>query len=206
MLESAERVRNRDLTRLGFEWDENRCSPEFREILDPSHPLVIIDTSSLGREERCFGGSLRNVDEATLVAKIVKEFCRSYRRNGREVRSSDIAALSPYSGQVGCIQQLLDRLQLGRSATTMTVYRSQGREWPCVLLSLVWNDPRGFIGFLGDPRLRAQLYVGCSRAQAKLIVLMSYNCFQRYEDFHNLLNTSSAHHIEARPEWVRGTT
>jgi len=203
MLESAERVRDLDLLGRGFEWDESRCSPELREILDPSHPLVIVNTSSFGMERRCFGGSVMNVDEAIFVTRIVREFCRSYRRNGKEIDSSDLAILSPYSGQVGYVQQLLRRHGLERYATTITVYRSQGREWPCVILSLVWNNPRGFIGFLQDPRLRAQLYVGCSRAESKLIVLMSYDCFQHYEDFRNLWETSSAYHVEARQEWVR---
>ena len=202
MLESAERVRDLDLTGRGFEWDRNRCSPELREILDPSHPLVIVDTSNLGGQRRCFGGSVMNMDEAMLATKIVREFCRCYRRNGRRINHSDLAVLSPYSGQVGYIQQLLRRGQL-ENTTTVTIYRSQGREWPCVILSLVWNDPRGFIGFLADPRLRAQLYVGCSRAQSKLIVLMSYECFHRYEDFRNLWETDTAYHIEARQEWVR---
>lgn len=200
-LESGDEVKNRDLTHpdLGFEWNEYRCSSEFREILDPQNPLVIVDTSRLSEEERCFGGSLRNNDEAKYATRIAMAFYNSYRRNSRELTSSDLKILSPYSGQVGLIQQLLNREGLSGEFCT-TIYRSQGREYPCVIISFVRNNPGNFIGFLGEPKLRAQAYVGCSRAQGKLVILLSHKCFggRGYRDFDYLCRTKTAHHVEVR--------
>jgi len=201
-LESAEAVRRRDLTHpeLNFRWNENACPQDLREIVSPSYPFVIVDTSGLGREERCFGGSLRNDDEAELATRIAMAIYESYSRNGRRLtpsEPSDFKVLSPYSGQVGSIQQ---RLPPELRGFCTTIYRSQGREYPCVIISFVWNDPNGFIGFLQDPRLRAQTYVGCSRAQGKLVALLSHRCFQGHRDFDYLCRTASAHRVEARPQ------
>ena len=198
-LESAEGVRHRDLTEpeLDFRWNENACPPDLREIVSPLYPFVIVDTSRLGREQRCFGGSLRNDDEAELATRIAMAVYGSYSRNGRRLSPSDFHVLSPYSGQVGSIQQRLPP-ELRGSCTT--IYRSQGREYPCVIISFVWNDPSGFIGFLQDPRLRAQTYVGCSRAQGKLVILLSRRCFQGHRDFDYLCGTRSAHQVEVIPQ------
>ena len=198
-LETAEEVRHRDLAdpELGFSWNQNACPPNLREIVSPLHPFVIVDTSRLGREQRCFGGSLRNDDEADLATRITMAFYESYSRNSRRLSPSDFAVLSPYSGQVGNIQQMLPT-ELRGSCTT--IYRSQGREYPFVILSFVWNDPGGFIGFLQDPRLRAQTYVGCSRAQGKLVILLSRRCFDGHRDFDYLCGTRSAHHVEVTPQ------
>jgi len=204
-LQSSERVRHRDLMGLGFEWHRSECPTQavtstgillpLREILDPSYPLVIVDTSELGRERRCFGGSLLNVDEAECAVRIATAFYESYTRNGRRLNpSEDFQILSPYTGQVGIIQESLP--QELRSACT-TIYRAQGREYPCVIISFVWNHPDGFIGFLREPELQPHTYVGCSRAQGKLIILLSRDCFigRGHRDFDFLFQTRNAHII-----------
>jgi len=198
-LRSSDSVRDRDLTSdpFNFRWREVSSGEEVsREIFDPQHALVIVDTSNLGREEVTVGGSKRNRDEAGLAARIAIEFNRSFQtEDGIHLTPM---VLTPYSGQVREIRNMLPP-DLQECCTT--IYRSQGREYPCVIVSFVWNNPAGFIGFLEDFRLRAQTYVACSRAQAKLVVLMSRHCFidvGGHADFVELYNTRTAHLVRAR--------
>lgn len=198
-IETAHNVQDRDLEDpfFGFSWDEKAVpDEELRDIIDPQYPLVIVDTDRLGgTEERTFGGSLRNVAEASLTVELAKAIYNSYETNdGKHMKPM---LLSPYSAQVGEIRrQLLNERGLKDACTT--VYRAQGREYPCVILSFVRNNPQGFIGFLAEPSLRAQTYVACSRAQGKLIVLLSRQTFvgHGHLDFEYLDNTQSAHKVE----------
>lgn len=198
-IETPKNVQDRDLEDpfFGFSWDEQAVSDEeLRDIVDPQYPLVIVDTDGLGgTEKRTFGGSIKNVAEAGLAVEIAKAIYNSYKTdNGKHLKPM---ILSPYSAQVGEIRrQLFNERGLKKSCTT--IYRAQGREYPCVILSFVRNNPQGFIGFLAEPSLRAQTYVACSRAQGKLIVLLSRQTFvgHGHLDFEYLDGTKSAHKVE----------
>jgi hypothetical protein len=199
-LRTGPTVMNRDLTsdseNLGFEWRRSETDDWMNEILDPSHPLVIVDTSNLRQEEVAPGGSKRNSEEAGLAARIAIGFSRHFRN--REGTHLVPMILTPYAGQV---REIRNALPPDLQESCATIYSAQGREYPCVIISFVWNNPSGFVGFLEDFRLRAQTYVACSRAQAKLVVLMSKRCFVDvggHVDFIALYNTPTAHHVEAR--------
>ena len=69
----------------------------------------------------------------------------------------------------------------------MTIYKAQGREYPFVIVSFARKNPIQTIGFLAEPELRAQTYVACSRAMAKLVLLFSFSTFQGYPDYATLL-------------------
>jgi hypothetical protein len=64
----------------------------------------------------------------------------------------------------------------------------------------------GWIGFLKEPELRPLTYVACSRAQAKLIILLSFSTFlgHGYRDFEFLIDRcgSNALIINAEPRGV----
>lgn len=193
-LETSEKVRDRDLEMFGYRWRKSNVSEKLREVLDPSHPFVIIDTHRAGTHSRTFPSqSLENEGEAKLAADIATSLHDSFiKANGEHLCPT---ILSPYTAQVGRIRQFLPR-ELREHCTT--IFSSQGREYPCVIISFVWNDPRGFIGFLQEPQLRAQVYVGCSRAQAKLVVLYSRDCFvsKGHQDFDLLDRTDSAYRTD----------
>ncbi|MEM2522798.1 MAG: AAA domain-containing protein [Candidatus Bathyarchaeia archaeon] len=197
-IETSPRVRDRKLTspQFGFQWNDSVASdPVLREILDPDKPFVIINTDNLNaHEEVCYRGSIKNTAEARLAATIAKAFYESYQTvDGTRLHPT---ILSPYSAQVVEISRYLPP-HLQDKCTT--IFRAQGREYPCVIISFVRNNPNKFIGFLDEPQLRAQTYVACSRAQAKLVVLLSFRTFLNagHADFDYLCNTSSAHRVDA---------
>ncbi len=191
----ADRILTSDSENFGYSYDGTGIEDSMAEIIDPTNSLVVVDTSALEQELTSAGGSKRNEAEARLAARIATEFHTHFQtRDGRRLIPM---ILTPYSGQVREIRSSLPS-ELHESCST--IYRSQGKEYPCVIISFVWNNPNGFIGFLEDFRLRSQIYVACSRAQAKLVVLMSRRCFVDvggHADFIELFNTRNAHHVEA---------
>jgi superfamily I DNA/RNA helicase len=193
-IRSGKDVKDRNLERLKYEWKNE--NPELREVLDPADPFVIVDTDRIANasEQRVFGGSITNAAEADLAARLAKAFHESFVLPGGEHLMPVI--LSPYSAQVGEISARLPE-QLRNQC--MTIYRAQGQEFPCVLVSFVRSNPSGNIGFLQEAELRAQTYVGCSRAQAKLVLLFSTNTFlgHGHMDFERLHQTRSGKLIDA---------
>jgi len=204
-LQPSNDVRNRDLESLGYEYAEERVPDglclsreELREILDPSYALVIINTDKLpgnNDEERTRSGSLRNIAEAEVAIDIAIAAYESYQaQEGRLMPT----IISPYSAQVNEIKERLRTIcpshydDLGNRV--ITAYSSQGREYPMVIVSLVRNNPQRRIGFLEDEKLRAQVYVACSRAQAKLIVLMSRDTFGGRPLYEELANVGTSQH------------
>jgi len=191
---SGKEVQQRDLTALGYVWDKSSVPENYREILDPSHPFVLVDSDRLGTpEEQTSRGSWRNVGEAQLAAKLTQLMCQSFRNSVGCL--DDIAVLSPYVAQVVEIRQRLPPDLLKKSAT---IYKAQGREYHSVILSFVRSNPQGFIGFLEESELKAQTYVACSRAEAKLIVLLSFKTFfgRSHKDFDYLNETKTAFKVE----------
>jgi len=200
-LESHDSVNQRNLENrdIGYNWDESKCYSEFREILNPRNTCVIINTERLeGRDEMGLIGSRFFLSEARLAANLTKCCYNSYNKGNENLKA---AVLSPYNAQIGAIKDLLpDELK----NCCMTIHKSQGREYPCVIVSFSRNNPERSIGFLAEPDLRAQSYVACSRAMAKLIVLFSFSTFRGYRDYDFLLEKSkNAYIIDASNNWIR---
>jgi hypothetical protein len=168
-LEPAESVRERTLTAMGYKWEPPQDT-WMRRVLDPNSPLVLIDTSKLGYED-VRAGSIFFTKEAELVAHIAQAAAQSYHRNGTPLLPT---ILTPYNGQRDRITELLPPVL---QTEVRTIYKAQGAEYPFVIISFVRSNPARFVGFLHESMLHQQAYVGCSRAQAKLIVLMSFDTF-----------------------------
>ena len=194
-MQTGENVRYRDMELLGYKWRKNEVNPKYRTILDPANPLVIVNTDTLdGEEEQIEGGSTKYVEEARLAAELAENAHRSYMKGDGEHLMPVI--LSPYNAQIYEVSTKLgDRFK----ECCNTIYRSQGKEFPLVIVSFVRKNPHGFIGFLEDMRLRAQAYVACSRAQGKLIVLLSRKTFvgRGHLIFEALYNTREAYKEDA---------
>ena len=197
-LNSHESVQGRTLTALGYRWHESNCPSEFREILSPNNTCVIINTDNLGgNEDVGLGGSKYFIAEARLAANLAVAVNQSYSQNHEHLMPT---ILSPYSAQTGMIRSSLPNNLLRERC--ITIYQAQGREYPCVIVSFARKNPLGWIGFLGDPELRAQTYVACSRAMAKLIILFSFNTFRGHRDYDFLLERcSNAVIVNAEPSW-----
>ena len=188
-LKSASDVERRDMRLLGFSYDSSRLASPLDEVLSPHHPLVMIDTESLpGQEYAGLDQSKCYDEEARMAAHLATALHQSY--NAADGRKLDPVILSPYSGQVGLIKKHLGVKSLREDS--FTVYKSQGREYPAVVVSFVRKNDQGNIGFLGEPQLRAQTYVACSRAKAKLILLFSFRTFRGNLDFGTLLEWCGA--------------
>ncbi|KAK7159588.1 hypothetical protein R3I94_005818 [Phoxinus phoxinus] len=95
------------------------------------------------------------------------------------VKQEDIAILSPYNAQVAQIRERLSNDSQMKRITVTTITKSQGSEWPYVILSMVrscdeienmpsreWLSKH--IGFVGDEN---QINVGITRAQNGLCIL-----------------------------------
>jgi hypothetical protein len=202
-LVTHESVEHRTLTDLGYEWRRDKCPADFQEILSPEHTYVIVNTDNLpGGEEVGFGNSTYYAAEAKLAAQLSTSLSESYfsKKEGRLVPT----ILSPYAAQIGNIQSYLPNEQLQDQC--VTVYKAQGREYPSVIISFTRKNPQGWIGFLKEAELRAQTYVGCSRAKAKLIILLSFSTFlgHGHRDFEFLIERSGANSliVNAEKGWV----
>lgn len=202
-LESDASVQKRTLNELGYIWNRDNSLTDFREILNPKNPCVIINTDNLpGWEEIGFGNSTYYAAEAMLAARLATALHQSYKRDV-DGHSLLPTVLSPYNAQIGNIQSCLQNSQLQTQCTT--IYKAQGREYPCVIISFTRKNPVGWIGFLKEPQMRAQTYVACSRAMAKLIILLSFSTFlgHGHRDFEFLMErcSNNALIIDADPRW-----
>jgi superfamily I DNA and/or RNA helicase len=105
--------------------------------------------------------------------------------------------LTPYNAQ---LSEILQKLPPHLRRCITTIYKAQGKEYDCVIISFVRNNPKKFIGFLKEPHLKAQTYVACSRAKAKLVILLSFSTFLESDhiDFNYLRETKSAHVVNAK--------
>ena len=187
-LVSSDLAKNRGMTELGYHWDK-RATNKFEEVLDPSFPLVIINTDADGNEfekQSPFRSTYYD-READLASQIAKEAYASYTKDGQHFVPKII---TPYTAQVCQIKKKLPARLKEEDAVT-TVYRFQGREHPLVIVSMVRNNFSGDIGFLDMPMLRGQGYVAVSRAQAKMIVLMSKHTFSTHPIFEALARTKA---------------
>jgi hypothetical protein len=201
-LKSDASVQRRALKELGYMWNGDNCPTYFREILNPEKPCVIVNTDYLpGQEKIGFGKSTYYPEEAMLAARLATALYQSYKHVDGNLLLPTI--LSPYNAQIGNIQSCLQNPQL--QTQCITIYKAQGREYPSVIISFTRKNPMGWIGFLKEPQMRAQTYVACSRAMAKLIILLSFSTFlgHGHRDFEFLMArcSSSALIIDADPRW-----
>jgi len=202
LLQTDDSVQKRTLSELGYRWNSDNSPADFQDILNPKNPCVIINTDNLpGWEEIGFGNSPYYPAEAKLAARLATMLYQSYKHiDGHNLLPT---ILSPYNAQIGNIQSCLQNPELQRQCTT--IYKAQGREYPSVIISFTRKNPRGWIGFLKEPELRAQTYVACSRAMAKLIILFSFSTFlgHGYRDFEFLWDRCEDHAliVNAEPDW-----
>jgi hypothetical protein len=205
LLEPSDDVKYRDLERLGYKYMEEKVpkssrlsSEALKKILDPSYTFVVINSDKLPGakdEEKTRSGSILNIAEAEATVDIAVAAYKSYQGpNGPLIPT----IISPYNAQVSEILKIFEERHPDCRSSfkdhVITAYRSQGREYPMVIVSLVRKNPRRHIGFLEDEKLRAQVYVACSRAKAKLIVLMSKDTFGGKPLYEELVNVKGSRH------------
>jgi len=127
------------------------------DILSPTHPLVILDTSEVpNAEDEIIGTSRRNRIEADIAGSLYRYFREAY----PFLSQSDIILTAPYREQINLLRD--------RSMNAGTVHQFQGQEATVVIYSLTFASINTKSEFFTNYEL---MYVGLSRAQRKLIII-----------------------------------
>ena len=124
-------------------------------ILECNKPLVFVRVSEV---ENRIGTSFYNIGEAKTVTKIISYLI------DHKVSVQQMAVLTPYSGQVRCIQEECRKKIFNTRVHTVDSF--QGREADVIIFSTVRCNPQGELGFTSD---RYRMNVLLTRAKHGLI-------------------------------------
>jgi len=192
LLAGSDAVAARTLDRVApkYSWQD---SP-FADILNPRFPVVLVDTSRFAKDcdarERGVGTSWEYEAEARLAVELAKAVKAACAGMAEEI----VAVSSPYSAQVALMTRL-------GAPNAITIYRAQGHEWDCVILSLGRTMGRTIMD-----ELFQNVYVGLSRARSKLIVLLNRDLFGPYRILGSVFELAGKeagiHTVLADPNWV----
>ena len=127
-------------------------------ILECRKPIVFIRVACSKKESR-IGTSFCNPGEAKAVTEIINYLIE------HKVSTQQIAVLTPYSGQVKCIQEECQKEKISH-ARVHTIDSFQGREADIIIFSTVRCNSRGELGFTSD---RYRMNVLLTRAKHGLI-------------------------------------
>ena len=134
-----------------------------QNALDPSRPVVFLDTDKLPAPETRSDHLVSNEKEAMLVQQLTFGFLRG------GVPASCIGIISPYRHQLKLITQMLKNLREDIEINTVDKY--QGRDKTCIVVSLVRSNERANVGdLLRDWR---RVNVAVTRAKRKLVLIGS---------------------------------
>lgn len=181
---------NRDIMDFPSRWFYHGALKAASEVADRvvnlmDTPLTWIDTAESGErnaedgdliaengEHRSRSGSLSNADEARLVVHTVRDYVDMIGLERMVSDNVDIGIISPYRAQVRMIRRLLKMQRFYRrlrgQISVNTVDGFQGQERDVIVISMVRDNDKGEIGFLGDLR---RMNVAITRARMKLIVI-----------------------------------
>lgn len=153
----------------------NKGYGELEKIIDAERPVLFVNMETT--EER-IGDSFQNRSEAMACNLIVEALIMA------GLSPAHIAVICPFQPQLRLLKStILHAVELA------TVDRFQGRDFPCVLISLVRSNPLQQVGeLLSDWR---RINVAFTRAQSKLIILGSRSTLsgcQVFADFFKLVD------------------
>ena len=152
-----------------------RAAPEVADrlvnLMDT--PLMWIDTVNSGFGERQNKSMSRlNADEARLVVHTLRDYVDMIGLERLVADNVDFGIISPYRAQVRMIRRLLKMQRFYRrlrgQVSVNSVDGFQGQERDVIIISMVRDNDKGEIGFLGDLR---RMNVAITRARMKLIVI-----------------------------------
>ncbi|GMJ09463.1 jing he sheng 1, embryo defective 2411 [Hibiscus trionum] len=148
--------------KLKFRKPISSCSPWLKTVLNPSKPVVFVNTDMLpgleAREQR----TVNNPMEAYIIAEITDGLVN----NG--IEGKDIGIITPYNAQANLIRHACKA-----SVETHTIDRYQGRDKDCILVSFVRSteNPRNCTtSLLADWH---RINVALTRPKKKLIMVGS---------------------------------
>lgn len=189
LLPANETISSRTLDQIAPHYHASES--QFVDIIDPSFSVVFVDTTPFTTErswrEDPIGGSWAFEPEARLALRLAETI--------RQIYGISPMILSPYRPQVA-------RLQALGTSHAQTIYRGQGHEWDCVILTLTRTN---ILGRCLLDEIYQHIYVGLSRARVKLIVLLHADTFRQFPLFAALLKEArtieGVRLVKADPEW-----
>ncbi|XP_020538539.1 DNA replication ATP-dependent helicase/nuclease JHS1 isoform X2 [Jatropha curcas] len=134
-----------------------------RKVLDPTRPIVFINTDMLRAFEAKDSKAVNNPMEAYIIAEVTKELIDS------GIVGEDIGIITPYNSQANLIRTSVCTI----SVEVHTIDKYQGRDKDCILVSFVRSseNPRNCnSSLLGDWH---RINVALTRAKKKLIMVGS---------------------------------
>ncbi|XP_062097786.1 DNA replication ATP-dependent helicase/nuclease JHS1 [Humulus lupulus] len=134
-----------------------------QEILNPSRPVIFINTDTIPAYEAKDQKTINNPMEAQIVIEVTEELVK----NG--IEEEDIGIITPYNSQANIIRQTISLT----SVEIHTIDKYQGRDKDCILVSFVRSseNPRNCSSsLLGDWH---RINVALTRAKKKLIMVGS---------------------------------
>ncbi|XP_044494174.1 DNA replication ATP-dependent helicase/nuclease JHS1 isoform X2 [Mangifera indica] len=155
------------------------CSSWLKEVLNPSRPVIFINSDMLAAFERKVNKTLNNPIEAFIIAKITEELVN------RGVEGKDIGIITPYNSQAKLISHAVSL----PSVEIHTIDKYQGRDKECILVSFVRSseNPRNCTSsLLGDWH---RINVALTRAKKKLIMVGSRTTLSKVPLLKLLINT-----------------
>ncbi|KAH7525256.1 hypothetical protein FEM48_Zijuj06G0205800 [Ziziphus jujuba var. spinosa] len=147
--------------KLGSSW--------LKEILNPSRPVIFINTDMLPAYEAKEDKIINNPMEARIVVEVTEELVNS------GIEGEDIGIITPYNSQANVILQAINL----SSVEIHTIDKYQGRDKDCILVSFVRSseNPRNCASsLLGDWH---RINVALTRAKKKLIMVGSCKTLSR---------------------------
>ncbi|XP_062401621.1 helicase with zinc finger domain 2-like [Sardina pilchardus] len=153
--------------------------------------------------------SVRNCEESIEATQIAASLVKK-----GHINQEDIAILSPYNAQVSDIKRRLNEEKLTQ-ITVCTITKSQGSEWPYVIMSVVRSSPSPIteantrewrskhIGFVGDAN---QINVGITRAKDGLCILGNQELLTRSKAWEQLLKFYTENNCVAKEVDVKRPT
>jgi ATP-dependent RNA/DNA helicase IGHMBP2 len=143
-----------------------------RLLFADDKPVLFIDTSGCGFEEKLEGTSSTNPEEAALLLKHLAQLVMEWKAQNRSENFPSIAIISPYKQQIQIINEQLTHVPELEPYLSFisanTVDSFQGQERDIVYISMTRSNQEGNIGFLADIR---RMNVAMTRARKKLVVV-----------------------------------
>lgn len=155
-------------------------------------PLTWIDTGNRNAqtengERKNRIGSISNSEEAKLVVHTLRDYVDMIGLERIVADGVDFGIISPYRAQVRMIRRLLKMQRFYRrirgQVSVHTVDGFQGQERDVIVISMVRDNEKGEIGFLGDLR---RMNVAITRARMKLIVIGNSETLSKHKFYHAL--------------------
>ena len=143
------------------------------KLLKAHGPLVFVNTCVSGHcGERHFGTSYQNQFEASVSVNAIRSLTE------HKVTAREVTVLTPYAGQVKCIQEKLQHEKLSH-VKVCTIDAFQGRETDFLVFSTVRCNTRGELGFADD---KYRMNVLLTRAKHGLVGIGCADTLSKHSD------------------------